>query len=46
MPFPDPFKRDDEPFWVEPGPLEYWIVAVLLVGAWAYGIWCGVRSLF
>jgi hypothetical protein len=46
MPFPDPFDRDDEPSWVEPSAVEYWIIGALVIGGWAYGIYYGVRGLW
>jgi hypothetical protein len=41
MPFPDP---DDKPDTLAQAA-EYWVIGALVVGAWAYGIYCGIRAL-
>jgi preprotein translocase subunit Sss1 len=47
MSFPDPFYDPHRPAWKERAEaIEYWIVAILLVGAWGYGIYCGIRGLW
>jgi hypothetical protein len=45
MPFPDPFEDPDAPAWKERAEaVEYWVMGVIVAGAWLYGIYCGVRS--
>ena len=47
MPFPDPLDDPDKPAWKEQAEaIEYWILGALVVGAWCYGIYCGIRGLF
>lgn len=38
MPFPDPYRDDDEPEWKQTGlEIEAWILTVLIGGALVYG---------